>query len=121
MKNLRNEFKKRTHPNLMVPVRINGIIITGQLVSQVLAFAFLYFLLIFCSIILLTLDGMDFVAAVGSAVSTMGNVGPGFGDYFSDFSQAGNFSKWILSFLMLTGRLEVFTVISILHPAFWRR
>ena len=46
---------------------------------------------------------------------------PGFGDYFSDFSQAGDFSKWILSFLMLTGRLEVFTVISILHPAFWRR
>lgn len=121
MKNLRNEFKKRTHPNLMVPVRINGIIITGQLVSQVLAFAFLYFLLIFCSIILLTLDGMDFVAAVGSAVSAMGNVGPGFGDYFGNFSQAGDFSKWILSFLMLTGRLEVFTVISILHPAFWRR
>lgn len=120
MKNLRNEFKKRTRPNLMVPVRINNITITARLVSQVLAFAFLYFLLIFAGITLLTLDGMDFTAAVGSSVSAMGNIGPGFGPYFSHFGQAGDFSKWVLSFLMLTGRLEVFTVISILHPAFWR-
>lgn len=121
MKNLRNEFKKRTHPNLLVPVRINGIVITGQLVSQVLAFAFLYFMLILVGIILLTLDGMDFVEATGAAFSSMGNIGPGFGQYSAHFASANDFSKWILSFLMLTGRLEIFTVITILHPAFWRR
>ncbi len=121
MKNLSNEFNKRTHPSLMVPVRINGIVINGKLVSQVLAFAFAYILLIFLGVMLLCLTGFDFTSAVGSAVSAMGNVGPGFGEYMATFSHANDFSKWILSLLMLTGRLEVFTIILLFHPSFWRR
>ncbi|SJZ93297.1 Trk system potassium uptake protein trkG [Porphyromonas crevioricanis] len=120
VKNLRNEFKKRIHPNAVVPVKANGIVIPGALVSQVLAFFFAYLGLICVGVLLLTFDGIPFIESISASVSATGNVGPALGSLRSNFAEISPFSKWVLSFLMLAGRLEIFTVLSILRPAFWK-
>lgn len=121
VKNLHNEFVKRIHPSQVVSVRANGAVIPGKFVSQVLAFVSVYILLVFVGATLLTLDGEAFIDSLIAAVSSMGNVGPGLGSFASSAASASNFSKWVLSFLMLAGRLEIFTLLVIFHPAFWRR
>lgn len=122
-KNLSNEFKKQTHPHAVIPVRMNGHVVSGDVVHRVLAFVFAYIGLIVLSCFVLTVNGMDFTETVGAVVSAIGNIGPGLGTQ----GPAGNFagvpevSKWFLSFLMMTGRLEIFTVLTILVPGFWKQ
>lgn len=122
-KNLSNEFKKQTHPRAVIPVRMNGHVVSADTVHRVLAFAFAYIALIAMSCLALSLDGMGFVESVGAAVSAISNVGPGLGTVgpVSNFSEVPTVSKWFLSFLMLTGRLEIFTVLTILMPGFWKQ
>ena len=122
-KNLSNEFKKQTHPHAVIPVRMNGHVVSGDIVHRVLAFVFAYITLIVVSCLALSLDGMGFSEAIGAAVSAISNVGPGLGTLgpVSNFADVPTVSKWFLSFLMLTGRLEIFTVLTILVPGFWKQ
>ncbi len=122
-KNLSNEFKKQTHPHAVIPVRMNGHVISGDIVHRVLAFVFAYIALIVVSCLVLSLDGMGFEEAIGAAVSSISNVGPGLGTVgpVSNFAEVPTLSKWFLAFLMLTGRLEIFTVLTILVPGFWKQ
>jgi len=122
-KNLSNEFMKQTHPHAVVPVRMNGHVVSGEIVHKVLAFVFAYLTLIVASALVLALDGMAFDDTVGVAISAIGNVGPALGNYgpYDNFADVPTISKWFLSFLMLTGRLEIFTVLTILVPGFWKR
>ena len=78
-KNLSNEFKKQTHPHAVIPVRMNGHVVSGDIVHRVLAFVFAYITLIVVSCLALSLDGMGFSEAIGAAVSAISNVGPGLG------------------------------------------
>ena len=121
VKNLVNEFKKQIRPHMLTPVLINGKQLSISIVHQILAFCVLYVFLIISGAILITLDGNSFDSSVSIAVSCVSNSGPGIGKYVSNVAEAGDFTKAVLSFLMLAGRLEVFTVISILTPYFWRR
>lgn len=121
MKNLYNEFKKQIHPHLLTPVLINGRQLSVSCVHQVLAFCMLYVALIFVGAMLLMLDGNGFISSISIACSAVSNSGPGIGQYASNIADAGAFSKAILCFLMLAGRLEVFTVIGILTPYYWKR
>lgn len=121
MKNLYNEFKKQIHPHLLTPVLINGRQLSVSCVHQVLAFCVLYVALIFVGAMLLMLDNNGFVSSISIACSAVSNSGPGIGQYAASIADAGAFSKLILSFLMLAGRLEVFTVIGILTPYYWKR
>lgn len=122
-KNSINEFKRQVHPNAILPIRLNGNVISIDVVTKVLAFIFLYLSILIISCLLLALSGMEFENALGAAVSCLGNVGGG----LSEIGNTGSFasvpteSKWYLCFLMLTGRLELFTVLSLFMPAFWRR
>ena len=122
-KNLSNVFLKQMHPKAVLPVRMNGRVISADKVYRCLAFAFVYLFLILTGILALTLDGIAFDEAVGAAVSCIGNIGPGLGAQ----GPAGNYaglpalSKWTLSFLMIVGRLEIFTVLTLLLPGFWKR
>ena len=122
-KNLFNEFKKQTHPHAIIPVRMNGHAVSGDIVHRVLAFAFAYIALIFVSCMVLMIDGMGFEETIGAAISSISNIGPGLGS----LGPAGNYadvptvSKWFLSFLMMVGRLEIFTVLTILLPGFWKQ
>lgn len=122
-KNLFNEFKKQTHPNAIIPVRMNGHVISVNIVHRVLAFAFAYLALILVSCLTLTLDGLGFEEAVGASVSAISNIGPGLGSLgpTGSYAEVPVVSKWFLSFLMLVGRLEIFTVLTILLPGFWKQ
>ncbi|MFV0419779.1 MAG: TrkH family potassium uptake protein [Dysgonomonas sp.] len=122
-KNSINEFKRQVHPNAILPIRLNGRVISIDIVTKVLAFIFLYLGILIFSCLVLSLSGMGFENSLGAAVSCIGNVGGG----LAEIGNSGTFvdvptsSKWYLSFLMLTGRLELFTVLSLFMPAFWKR
>lgn len=119
-KNLRNEFRHRSLNHVVTSVKIDGVSLKPAIVSQVMAFLFLYIILIGVGTTMLTISGNDFVAASTSAVSAISNVGPSFGKYSVSYEMASDWDLNILSFLMLAGRLEVFTVISILTRSFWK-
>lgn len=123
LKNTQNELYRQSHPNAIVPVRINKHVIAFELVTKVLAFIFVYGILVVLSVFFLTSLGIGFDTALGSSVTCVSNVGPGLGAT----GPAGNFAeipaagKWFLSFLMLVGRLELFTVLVIFTPGFWKK
>lgn len=122
-KSLFNAFKKQTHPHAIIPVRMDTHIVSGDVVLRVLAFAFAYVVLIVISCLVLMLDGLGFEESIGAAVSAISNVGPGLGKLgpIDNFSEVPVVSKWFLSFLMMTGRLEIFTVLTLLVPGFWKQ
>ncbi|GIV33207.1 MAG: Trk system potassium transporter TrkH [Chitinophagales bacterium] len=117
------ELKRLLHPRAVIPVRINGKNVPREIMANVLAFFFFYILVFGVASLLLAVLGMDLISAMGSAVACLSNVGPGIGtvgamDNYAHVPIAG---KWLLSFLMLMGRLEIFTVLLILIPAFWKK
>lgn len=122
-KNLRNEFKKQTHPQVVLPVSMNGLVVSNNIVHRILAFAFVYMILIMVSSLVLTANGLGFEEALGATVSAISNVGPALGKLgpIGNFADVPALSKWFLSFLMLIGRLEIFTVLTILIPGFWKQ
>ena len=123
LKNSFLEFKKTLHPNAIIPVRFNGKAIKENIVFNILSFFVIYMLIFVISSVILTLLGLDFMSAIGAAASSLGNIGPAIGtvspvDNFSHLSVA---AKWFCSFLMLIGRLELFTVLILFTPFFWRK
>ena len=123
IKNASNDFMKQTHPNAILPVRMNGLVIGDSVVHRVFSFAFIYAALIAVSSLVLMLQGMEFLDSVGAVISAIGNVGPGLGSVgpVGNYAAVPDFSKWFLSFLMMVGRLEIFTVLTILMPGFWKQ
>lgn len=121
MKNLHTEFKKQIHPHLFTPVKLNGKPLSISIVHQVLAFCVVYLMLMFAGGVLLMLDGNDFVSSLSISCSAVSNSGPGIGAYMSSIGGASDWCKYLLAFLMLAGRLEVFTVLGIFTTHFWRR
>lgn len=122
-KNSINEFKRQVHPNAILPIRLNGRVISIDVVTKVLAFIFLYLTILIVSCLILALSGMGFENSLGAAISCLGNVGGGLAEIGNNghFYDVPTPSKWFLCFLMLTGRLELFTVLSLFMPAFWKR
>ena len=119
----RNEFKRLLHPNAVLPVRVNRQVITSTLQSTVLAFTMLFVVIAFLSILILMALDIPFMESVGLVFSSMGNTGPGLGAYGPAFSwsQLPDLAKWLTSLLMLLGRLELFTVLLLFTPEFWKR
>ena len=123
IKNSLLEFKRLLHPNAIIPVRYNGVRVSKSIVFNILAFFILYMLIFICSSIILTFLGLDFESAIGAAASSLGNIGPAFGSVspVNNFAHLSDLSKWFCSFLMLIGRLELFTVLFLLTPFFWKK
>lgn len=121
IKNLQNEFKKRIHPNMVANVRFNGRSVDSDVVMQVLAFISLYLCIIVVATIGMALCNNDFTTSVTSVISCISNVGPCIGEYTMHYANASAMEKFILSVVMLAGRLEVFTFIGIMHPFFWKK
>ncbi|MDT0691029.1 potassium transporter TrkG [Salegentibacter sp. F188] len=116
------EFKRTLHPNAILPVRFNKKSISKEIVFNILGFFILYMLsFIIGAVVLASLD-LDFETAIGGAASSLGNIGPAFGGLspVNNFDMLPDFGKWWCAFLMLIGRLELFTVLIILTPFFWR-
>ena len=120
-KNAINEFKRQVHPTAILPVRINNHVLSMDIVTKILAFIFLYLLILFVSFLVLSFTGVSFEDSITASVSCMGNVGLGSVGGANHFGNISDIAKWFLSFLMLTGRLELFTVLSLFMPAFWRK
>ncbi len=116
------EFKRSLHMNAILPVRYNKRAISGDIVFNILGFFILYMLSFIVGALGFAALGLDFSSAIGVAASSLGNVGPAIGDYgpVNNFYQMPNIGKWWCSFLMLIGRLELFTVLILLTPFFWR-
>ena len=119
----RNEFKHITHPNAVLPVRVNNQVISPSLRSTILAFLFLYAFIIIVSTLTLMGLGMEMIESLGCSISSLGNMGPSLGKYGPDnsWSTIPTAAKWVLSFLMLMGRLEIFTVLLLFTGNFWKK
>ena len=119
----RNEFKHILHPNAVLPIRINKQVIPPSIVSTVLAFCFIYLIIIIVSTLLMMAMGVGTAESLGCVISSIGNMGPGLGETGPAYSWNAlpDVAKWLLSFLMLLGRLELFTVLLLFTPDFWKR
>ncbi|WP_224483614.1 TrkH family potassium uptake protein [Robertkochia aurantiaca] len=117
------EFKRTLHPNAVIPVRYNGKSVSENIIFNILAFFILYMLMFIIGAIVLGALGLDFVTAVGGSAATLGNVGPAFGQLnpLANFDSLPVLGKWWCSFLMISGRLELFTVLILFSPNFWKR
>ena len=116
------EFKRTLHPNAILPVRFNQKSISSDIVFNILGFFILYMLAFIIGAVVLAFLGLNFETAIGGAASSLGNIGPAFGGLspVNNFDMLPPFGKWWCAFLMLIGRLELFTVLIILTPFFWR-
>ncbi|MEN8858352.1 MAG: potassium transporter TrkG [Flavobacteriaceae bacterium] len=123
LKNSFLEFKKTLHPNAIIPVRYNGKSVSQTIVFNILSFFVIYMLIFIISSVILNLLGLDFMSALGAAASSLGNIGPAIGSVspVDNFSHLSVGAKWFCSFLMLIGRLELFTVLILFTPFFWRK
>lgn len=119
----KNELKHIIHPNAILPVRINRQVISPTTKSTVLAFTFLYIAIILIGWIVLMLFGVGFEEAFSVVISSLGNVGPGIGKCGPAYSWSGlpDAAKWVSAILMLVGRLELFTVLLLFTPGFWKK
>lgn len=122
VKNAGNELRLHSHPNAVLPLKVSSRLMSMELVVRVLAFFFIFALLFLAGTFVLTLTGMDFDSAFGSCLSAISNNGPGFGITgpainYADVPISG---KWVLSILMLIGRLEIYTILLLFTSHFWK-
>ena len=122
IKNAFYEFKRSLHPNAIIPVRYKGKGIDQKIIFNILGFFILYALSFMIGAIVLAANGLDFETAIGGAASCLGNIGPAFGELgpVDNYGALPSFSKFWMAFLMLIGRLELFTVLILFSPFFWR-
>ncbi len=123
VKNSLLEMKRSIHPQAIIPVKYNGKSVSQQIIFNVMAFFLIYIIIFSVGTLTLSLFGYDFYTSIGATIASLGNIGPGIGhvgpvDNYSFFSPL---AKWFLSFLMLLGRLELFTILIVISPAFWKR
>lgn len=117
-----SELKKLFHPHGIFPVRMGDRTVAEVLVLNIMGFVATYILIFFLSVLVMTGLGLDIDTSVGAVAATLGNVGPGIGGVgpVDNYSHVPTLGKWVLSFLMLAGRLELFTVLVIFTRPFWR-
>lgn len=123
MKNSYLELKRVIHPNAVIPVRYNKRAVPEKITSNILNFVVLYMMIFMFGVIVMAILGLDMESAMGSVAASLGNIGPGIGSVgpMENFAHIPAFGKWFLGLLMLMGRLELFTVILILSPVYWKK
>ncbi len=122
LKNAYYELRRLIHPNAVIPVRYNSKAVSPTVVTNVLAFIVIYMLIVGISMVVMSIMGYDLDTSIGAVATCIGNIGPGLGEVgpAANFAHIPDFGKWFLSFLMLIGRLEIFTVVLLFSPYFWR-
>jgi len=123
LKNSVLEFKRMIHPHAVLPVRFNGKTVSQEIIHLVMAFFLFYVLTFFAGTFVMTLLGLDFDTAIGASIASLGNIGPGIGGVgpVENYAALPMAAKWVSAFLMLLGRLELFTVMILFSPAFWKK
>jgi trk system potassium uptake protein TrkH len=122
-KNSYHELKRLIHPNAVINVKYNNHRVPQKIVTNIMAFLILYVIIFAISTVIMSLCMNDLDSALSSVATSLGNIGPGFGCVgpAENFSALPAWSKWFLSFLMLLGRLELFTVLILFSKAFWKK
>ena len=117
------EIKRRIHPNAVIPVRFNGHTVREQTTSNIVAFMFFYIAIIVLAALCFCGCGIGFDESIGVAVSMIGNVGVSIGQWGSSGCYAAfpPVAKWVATFVMLIGRLEIFTVLLLFSRALWKK
>jgi trk system potassium uptake protein TrkH len=121
-KNSYLEFKRILHPRAIVPLKLNNKVVTGRILTHIIIFLLLYLMLFVTGSIILAALGLDFMTAIGAVATSLGNVGPGIGQVgpVDNFAWLSPEIKLFLSFYMLLGRLELFTILVLFTPYFWK-
>ena len=119
----KNQVKKLIYPNSISVTKYNNQKISDDFITSIIVFVFSYLFLFMLLAILLSIAGLDFLSAISGAATSISNVGPGLGDMIGpngNFKEVSDISKWLLSFGMLLGRLELFAVLVLFFPSFWK-
>ncbi len=120
---LSNQIKKLISPNSVIITKYNNQKISDNFINSVIIFIFTFLFIFLLIAMLLSISGLDFITSISGAASSISNVGPGLGDMIGpngNYKDLPNVSKWILSVAMLLGRLELFAVLVLFFPSFWR-
>jgi len=122
VKNTYLEFKRILHPRAMIRIKINKELVAPRILTHILVFLLVYLMMFILGSLLITVSGLDFITAIGGVATTLGNVGPAIGKLgpLDNFSWVPMSAKWIFIALMLLGRLELFTILILFTPFFWR-
>ncbi len=117
------EFLKLLHPAAVNPMKIGGLVVPNNIVFAVLGFIFLYFMSVVTLTFILLISGLDFITAFSAVLACINNFGPGLGlvGPASNYAGLTDFQTWVCAWAMLLGRLEIFTVLILFTPGFWRR
>ena len=116
------EVKRLIHPNGVFPIKLNNAPVSDRIIEAVWSFFSVYvivFLVVVTSI--MVIGELDFITAFSAVGACLNNLGPGLGDVALNYSSLSPSVKWILMFTMMLGRLEIFTILVLLTPAYWRR
>ncbi|SFV77516.1 Potassium uptake protein TrkH [hydrothermal vent metagenome] len=114
------EIKKFIHPNAQINIKLNHRSVTEDTLVSVWGFFSLYVIAFIIILIALMFTGLDQVSAFSATAASINNLGPGLGEVAANYGGVSDSAKWILSFSMLLGRLEILTLMALLHKAFWR-
>ena len=115
------EIKRLLHPNALMPVKLNGKILPDKVMTAVWGFFSLYIVSFIFIWLLLMMLGLDQVTAFSAVAATINNLGPGLGEVAANYQSMSDPVKWVLTFTMLLGRLEIFTLLVLFTAAFWRK
>ena len=118
-----NQLKKVIYPKGIFILKYNQSAVDDKFISSIISFIFMYLVIFFVITALLSLTGLDFLTAISGAATSISNVWPGLGSIIGpngDFSSLPDASKWILSLGMILGRLELFAILVLFLPSFWR-
>ncbi len=119
-----NQLKKIIYPRGIFNIKYENNNVDEKFMASIISFIFLYILIFFIITTLLSVNGLNFVTAISAAATSISNVGPGLGNIIGpngNFAQLNDISKWILSLAMILGRLELFAVLVLFIPSFWRK
>src|SRR6056297_1534629 len=121
-KNIGREFKQIIHPQAVLPVRVGNRVIEASILKTILGFFMVYFLIFAVGALIMSFLGYDFMSSIGASIASLGNIGPAWGTFgpTENFAGVPYFGKWVLLILMMIGRLELFTVLVIFTPWFWK-
>lgn len=121
-KNIGRELKQIVHPQAIVPVRVGDRVIDSPILKTILGFFVAYFLIFVLGTLGMSLLGYDFMSAMGASIASLGNIGPAWGEFgpIDDYAGVPYAGKWLLLILMMVGRLELFTVLVLFTPWFWK-
>jgi len=121
---IKNQLKKIIYPRGIFIIKYDNNNVNEKFMASIISFIYLYIVIFFVIAALLSLSGLDFTTSISGAATSISNVGPGLGELIGpngNFSQLPNFSKWVLSFGMILGRLELFAILVLFLPSFWQK